>query len=95
MRRLVILLLLALPPVSLGGCFDFDEPVCSFKCGGGTTCPDDYECRSDGYCHKENTTDVCSFSDGALASDLSAATDLTDGSTNAQDLSSNDGSTLD
>jgi len=82
MRATLLALLLALPAVALVGCFDYDEPTCSFLCGatgGDDACPDDYECRADGYCHKQGTTDVCPFSDAALVNDLSAAAgDMTD-----------------
>jgi hypothetical protein len=73
------MVLLAIPAVALVGCFEFDEPACSFKCGAGggaDSCPDDYECRSDGYCHRHDSTDVCPFSDAAVGDDLSAQADM-------------------
>jgi hypothetical protein len=79
MRALMLAILLAIPTVTLIGCFEFDEPVCSFKCataGGPDACPEDYECRSDGYCHRHDSTEVCTFSDAALVNDLSAMVDM-------------------
>ena len=59
MRRLFSIALLAL---ACGGCFNPDEPVCSYQCAAvEPRCPDDYECRADGYCHKKGTTAACSF----------------------------------
>jgi len=60
----------------LVGCFQYDEPTCSFACGAGALCPEDYECRSDGYCHKQGSTDVCPFSDAATPADLSAGVEM-------------------
>lgn len=69
-------LVLALAP--LPGCFQVDQPICSYKCGTGTgsaepACPEDYECRSDGYCHLTGTTEACTFSDASVVIDMSAA----------------------
>jgi hypothetical protein len=36
---------------SLVGCFETPKPNCSFACGPGNTCPDDYACQPDGICH--------------------------------------------
>jgi hypothetical protein len=87
MRRLLLAFLLTTPVLPVSGCFNYDEPSCSFKCGGGTECPDDYECHSDGYCHLANTTDVCAYSDAAQMNDLSAAssTDMSDAAVSFQD----------
>jgi hypothetical protein len=70
MRRLVASAALALASLALSGCFNVDEPVCSYACAEvEPKCPEDYECRSDGYCHKKGTTGACSFS----VLDMSAA----------------------
>jgi len=69
----LLLFCLALVPVS--GCFSYDEPVCAYKCGGGTDCPDNYECRSDGYCHQLGSTEACGFSDAAAVIDMSIPSD--------------------
>ena len=54
-----------------GGCFNVDKPTCSYSCSDTTpACPDDYECRSDGYCHLTGTTAECSFSDAAVPIDM-------------------------
>lgn len=58
------------------GCFDVDRPTCSFVCGTGSLCPEEYECRKDGYCHLQGSTEACSFSDASVVADLSVP-DLT------------------
>jgi hypothetical protein len=80
MRAAIFSFLLALPLVTLVGCFEYDEPSCSFKCGLGSVdvCPEDYECKPDGYCHKQGSTDVCPFSDAAIVNDQSVPLDLGD-----------------
>ena len=59
----------------LGRCFSPDLPACSFRCGpADPMCPDEYECRADGYCHLLGSTAACPFSmDLAPAPDLSSA----------------------
>jgi len=59
LRRLLFVTALAL----LGGCFSPDKPVCSYSCASTQpACPDDYECRADGYCHLVGTEDQsCGF----------------------------------
>jgi hypothetical protein len=71
MRSLVLVALLL-----SSGCFDVEEPPCAFACGPARTCPDNYECRSDGYCHRKGSTEACMFSDAAAAPDQSAAVDF-------------------
>jgi hypothetical protein len=44
-------------------CFSPSLPACSYRCN--TTeprCPDEYECRTDGYCHLKGNGEQCSFS---------------------------------
>jgi hypothetical protein len=76
MRRLLSIAALAL---ACAGCFSPDEPVCSYACAEvAPKCPDDYECRPDGYCHKIGSTASCAFSDAAVPLDMSAtAKDMT------------------
>jgi hypothetical protein len=70
MRRLALLVVV----LAAGGCFSPDRPVCSYACSDtAPKCPDDYECRSDGYCHRVGTTAACGFSDAAMPQDLSVA----------------------
>lgn len=38
-----------------GACFDPQLPTVAFRCGEQNACPDGYECRSDGCCHKEGS----------------------------------------
>ncbi len=63
---------------SVAGCFNPDKPTCSYVCADTEPkCPEDYECRPDGYCHLTGTTDVCPFTDAAMPLDMSAnASDL-------------------
>jgi len=77
--RLALLFMAAL---AFSGCFDVDEPLCSYACGDNGLCPDDYQCLPDGYCHLHGTPGSCGFSD-ASAPD-SSVPDL------GADLSSND-----
>jgi len=80
MRRLLAIAALAFAASSFSGCFNVDKPTCSYACSDTTPqCPDDYECRSDGYCHLTGTTEACEFSDAAVPLDMSMATppDLT------------------
>ncbi|MFO0575287.1 MAG: hypothetical protein U1A78_14950 [Polyangia bacterium] len=61
----------------LARCFQPDLPTCAYRCN--TTeprCPDDYECRTDGYCHLKGTTEACMYSMDLLpAPDLSLPPD--------------------
>jgi hypothetical protein len=71
---------LALALLGTTGCFNYSEPICSFSCtasNGAAACPSNYECRTDGYCHKKGSTEACEFSDAAVSADLSATPDLT------------------
>jgi hypothetical protein len=78
MRRLLAIATLALAAGSFSGCFNVDKPTCSYACSDTTPkCPDDYECRSDGYCHLTGTTAECAFSDAAVPLDMSQPRDLT------------------
>jgi hypothetical protein len=45
------------------GCFNPDQPACSYACADSDPrCPYDYECRADGYCHLVGTGDTtCNF----------------------------------
>lgn len=82
MRRLVMTAALALAAVGLPACFNVDKPTCSYACSDtDPKCPDDYECRSDGYCHLVNTTEACAFSDAAVPLDMSKPRDLLPSST--------------
>lgn len=38
-----------------GACFDPQIPTVAFRCGEQDACPDGYECRPDGCCHKEGS----------------------------------------
>ncbi len=78
MRRLLAVATLAFAAASFSGCFNVDKPTCSYACSDTTpACPDDYECRTDGYCHLVGTTDACLFSDAAVPLDMSMPLDLT------------------
>ncbi len=61
MRLLAVLSLL-----TIAGCFDPDEPPCTFSCAVGGVCPGDYMCLPDGYCHLGGKPGNCGFSDAAV-----------------------------
>jgi hypothetical protein len=87
MRRLLAIAALAL---ACGGCFNPDKPTCSYACADTEPkCPQDYECRSDGYCHLTGTTEACAFGDAAMPGDMSASAGGGD-MTPAGDMSSTD-----
>jgi hypothetical protein len=66
---------IALFALACGGCFNVDKPTCSYACGDtDPKCPEDYECRSDGYCHLTGTTEACAFADAAVPLDMSSGT---------------------
>lgn len=72
MRRLVTAAAMLLAAASFSGCFNVDKPTCSYVCSDtAPACPDDYECRADGYCHLKGTTEACAFSDAAVPLDMS------------------------
>ncbi len=74
MRHLVTIAALALVSIGAAGCFSVDRPVCSYVCADvDPKCPDDYECRSDGYCHLVGSTASCAFSDAAVPIDMSVS----------------------
>ena len=67
MKRLLLFAALA-----VAGCFSPDKPTCSYACADvEPRCPEDYECRSDGYCHLVGSTTMCLFSDAAMPQDMS------------------------
>jgi hypothetical protein len=79
MPRLVTLAAFALAAtLGVSGCFNVDKPTCSYVCSDTTPkCPDDYECRTDGYCHLTGTTAACTFADAAVPLvDMSMGPDL-------------------
>lgn len=56
----------------LARCFQPDLPVCSYRCNPTEPrCPDEYECRTDGYCHLKGSAQECPY-----GMDLSPAPDL-------------------
>ena len=74
MRRLLSAAALVLAAASFSGCFNVDKPTCSYACSDtDPKCPEDYECRADGYCHLTGTTEACAFSDAAVPLDMSMA----------------------
>jgi hypothetical protein len=69
-RRLLLVAAITLA----AGCFNVDKPICSYSCADSDPrCPDDYECRSDGYCHLTGSTEACAFSDAATSIDMSGS----------------------
>lgn len=65
--------------VSLSRCFSPSLPACSFICNKDEPrCPDDYECRSDSYCHLKGSTEECPYTmDLATPPDQLSLPDLT------------------
>ena len=46
--------------LGLSQCFAPTYSDCAFRCGTGTpSCPAEYECRPDGYCHLPASTAAC------------------------------------
>jgi hypothetical protein len=44
-------------------CFSPTLPACSYICNSAEPkCPDEYECRADGYCHLRGSTESCPYS---------------------------------
>jgi hypothetical protein len=64
LKRLLALALLALP-----ACFNVDQQPCTYACGPGGACPDDYQCLADGYCHLHGEPAACGYSDMAMTLD--------------------------
>jgi hypothetical protein len=62
-------------------CFTADLPTCAYICGPtDPRCPDEYECRSDCYCHLKGSVEACGFPldmgcDAAHAPDLAGIAD--------------------
>lgn len=57
MRTPILLILTAVFSLALlatgpAGCFEPSLPDVAFECGEQNECPPDYECRSDGCCHR-------------------------------------------
>jgi hypothetical protein len=49
--------------VSLSRCFSPTLPACSFICNKDEPrCPEEYECRSDNYCHLKGSSEACPYS---------------------------------
>lgn len=70
--------------LSLARCFSPELPTCAYICGKSEPrCPDEYECRSDCYCHLKGSTEACSFD---MASGCDAATPPPDLAGPAKDL---------
>ncbi|MEO6955056.1 MAG: hypothetical protein ABI321_24865 [Polyangia bacterium] len=89
--------LLSLLGASLGGCYQVDEPVCAYACGvgsdgGGKSCPRNYECRGDNYCHKVGTTAACEYSDASVIDQAVVSADFSSIDQDSADLSLSDAS---
>lgn len=74
-RGAAALLFLILCALFYGQCFAPSYADCAFRCGPtAPVCPDEYECRADGYCHLRDTDAVCASAPdlvGDLSGDLS------------------------
>jgi len=48
--------------VNLSHCFTPDLPACAYRCNATEPrCPDEYECRVDGYCHLKGNDEACPY----------------------------------
>ncbi len=48
--------------LSLSRCFSPELPTCAYICNKTEPrCPDEYECRSDCYCHLKGSVEACGF----------------------------------
>ena len=69
-RRLGLLALgvgLGAGVVNLLQCFTPELPACAYRCATAEPrCPEEYECRSDEYCHLKGTTDTCPYTQDLL-----------------------------
>ena len=51
-----------LSAITLTRCFAPELPACSYRCAKSEpSCPDEYECRTDGYCHLKGNSEACPF----------------------------------
>jgi hypothetical protein len=65
----------------LSQCYVPTYSDCAFRCGSAAPrCPEQYECRTDGYCHVPDSVAVC-----AVGRDLSVVMDLATDATSAVD----------
>jgi len=67
--------------VLLSRCFSPTLPACSYICNSTEPrCPDEYECRSDSYCHLRGSTESCPYSmdlgPAAPRPDMAATVDM-------------------
>src|SRR6185436_4884793 len=75
--RSALLLSTTLAAALAAGCFNPEEPDCSYRCGPQSLCPDNYECASDGYCHRKGGSGSCPFKMPDLVpGDMTAPPDL-------------------
>lgn len=52
----------SLSALSLARCFTPELPACSYRCNmTEPRCPDEYECRTDGYCHLKGNNAECPY----------------------------------
>ncbi len=48
--------------VGLSRCFSPELPACAYRCNTAEpSCPDEYECRADRYCHLRGSTESCPY----------------------------------
>ncbi len=89
-RRLgyvTLALALAGGALNLSHCFAPELPACAYRCNATEPrCPDEYECRVDGYCHLKGNDEACPYTQdlvpppvrdlSGLAPDLTVTGDL-------------------
>jgi hypothetical protein len=70
MRRLLAMgLLLAALGAGAASCFSPMKPACTFACGPGGACPDEYLCASDNLCHRADGQGQCDLSPSDAGAD--------------------------
>jgi hypothetical protein len=79
MEVLMRTFLLTTAAALMAGCFNPASPTCTYACGDGGTCPDNYTCNTtDNFCHRnDRLTAACDYPilDLTVVNDQSAAAD--------------------
>ena len=80
MRAIAIVFCFLLGGLALLGarCFNPTLPDCSYRCeANDRTCPPEYDCLDDGYCHLKSSTTACPYTmDLRPAADLHPLADM-------------------
>jgi len=73
----------ALLAALVAGCFSPRQPACAFSCAAPPhSCPPQYACADDGFCHRAGDSGECMFDvDAAPATDAAGDSAMDGGST--------------